>query len=111
MFLGFNDNLFNELIELVNVLSGQEKVLSDNALNNLKNAEQQISFIQDMINEKITIKEFAEKFGFRFSQQTPNTYIDSNRYSFTKLLSLFPEKILKRTVKKHSPIYYRKRKL
>ena len=85
-------NIFDELNKLANLLSSDE-------------INEQISYIKDMINEKITIKEFAEKFGFRFSQQTPNTYIDSNRYSFTKLLSLFPEKILKRTVKKHSPIY------
>ena len=102
----FSQNLFDELKWLVNILSSQNFHLSQQAQNNLQEAKEQISFIEDLIQEKVTIKEFATKYDFRFSQQSPNTYFDSNRYSFTKLLSLFPEKVLKHKIKQHSPTYF-----
>jgi len=99
-------NLFNELKELVNLLSDQNFNLSQQAQNNLQEIKERISFIEEMIEGKVTIEAFARKYGFDFSQQSPTTYIDSDRYSFTELLSLFPEKVLKRKIKKHSPTYF-----
>ena len=97
--------IFNELIKITNILSNNNNFLSEKSQNNLQILQEQISFFEDMRAEKVTIKDFAEKYGFNFSQQTPNTYIDSNRYSFTKLLGLFSEKILRHKVINHSPAY------
>ena len=97
---------FEALIEMKNILENFESILSKQTTANFVNLREQIDYFERMRAQEITIKDFAEKYGFDVLQQTPNVYLDSDRYSFTKILGLFPTKVLKHKTKKLAPTYF-----
>ena len=64
--------MFDELITLTDILSNDEKLLSEDSQRKLSELKKQITFFEDMKAKRITIKDFANKYDFNFSQQTPN---------------------------------------
>ena len=97
---------FEALIEMKNLLSNFESILSKQTIANFTSLTEQIDYFERMRAKEVTIEDFAAKYGFNVLQQTPNVYFDSDRYSFTKVLSLFPSKVLKHKTKKLAPTYF-----
>ncbi len=62
--------------------------------------------VVESITANVTLEEFCQEKGFSLIEQTPNVYFDSNRYSFTNILSLFSKRVLTLKPKKHNPTYF-----
>lgn len=101
---------FEAIIEMINLLTDFESILSKQTIDNFTNLKEQIAYFEKMRAKEVTIEDFAAKYGFAVLQQTPNVYFDSDRYSFTKVLRLFPTKVLKYKIKNLAPTYFVERK-
>ena len=91
-------NKFNELMEDIVFFEKMETKTS-------KRIYSKKSKIADSLSNNVTIEEFCEKKGFHLIKQTPNIFFDSERYTFTNILSFLSQKILNSQTKKHNATY------
>jgi len=102
--------IFNKVVELSELLEKNSNILSQQSQIELETLKNKIELFKNMRDEKVTIEDFAQRYDFNLLKQTPNTYFDSNRYSFTKLLDLLPVQRIGHKVSKHLPSYFMERK-
>ena len=102
--------IFNKVVELSELLEKKSNMLSQQSQIELETLKNKIELFKNMRDEKVTIEDFAQRYDFNLLKQTPNTFFDSNRYSFTKLLDLLPVQRIGHKVRKHVPSYFMERK-
>ncbi|MBO7610604.1 MAG: hypothetical protein J6T23_00145 [Elusimicrobia bacterium] len=102
---------FESILENIDLLSEYESILfeSKQIVDNFTALKEQVSYFKKMRAGEITIQDFATKYNFDLSKQSPNVYFDSDRYSFSKILRLIPSKILRHKINSLEPTYFMSR--
>ena len=101
-----NPTTFNEIKALCNHINEAKNLLAYETVKKLDSLNNNIIFFMNMYSQNVSIEEFCKRYGFKCLKQQPNIYFDSNRYKFTKLLSLFPKNIINRQVNNLEPVFF-----